>query len=75
MAMLPLPSVIPAHLHSAGWLHFTASSDGLLTWLCEEFWGRELLRLVELLVGLLNERQAKQPVRPLDPGLEGLLPL
>jgi hypothetical protein len=74
MATLTLPSVIPAHLHYTRRLHFTASSDGLLIWLCEEFWGRGIFRLVELLVGLLNERQAKQPVRHLDPGLEGLLP-
>jgi len=75
MAMLTLPSVIPAQLHSASRLHFTASSDGLLIWLCKEFWGRGLFRLAELLDGLLNERLAKQPVRPLDSGLEGLLPL
>jgi hypothetical protein len=70
------PSIChPCSLHYARRLHFTASSDGLLIWLCEEFWGRGLVRLAELLDGLLDERQAKQPVRPLDPELEGLLPL
>jgi hypothetical protein len=74
MATLPLPSVIPAHLHSARRLHFTAGSDGLLIWLGEEFWGRGLFRLAKLLDDLRTERQAEQPVQPLDPGLEGLCP-
>jgi len=63
-----------AHVHAARRLHFSASSDGLLQWLCEECSGRGLLRLGELLDDLLIERQAEQPEPPHDPELEALLP-
>ena len=74
MATLCLPVHTPAHLHAARRLHFSSSSDGLLLWLSEECWARELIRLAELLDDLLTERQAEQPEPAQDPELEALLP-
>jgi hypothetical protein len=68
------PTIALAHAHTARRLQFSASSDGLLIWLGEEFWCRGLFRLAEILNDLLTERQAEQPDPALDPELEALLP-
>ena len=61
-----------AHVHTARRHHFAASSDGLLLFLSEQFWG--LVRLAGLLGDLLTERQAEQSEPILDLELKALLP-
>ena len=68
------PTNALAHVHTARWLHFAASNDGLLLFLSDECWGRGLIRLVGLLDDLLTERQAEQPEPVLDAELDALLP-
>lgn len=63
-----------AHAHTARRLQFSASSDGLLSWLSGECWCRGLIRLAGLLDDLLTERQAEQPEPALNSELEALLP-